>query len=125
MAFGASMKDKAILAIGGMTLLYAASGFLWFRALTDKASDWNKSQRAYVDNFAIQYTGELRKKYESIYGDVNGDGVVTAVDVSCIVNVLAGLESADVYQGRANVNGDSAGVTAADIAAVVNILAGL
>lgn len=85
----------------------------------------NKSQRAYVDNFAIHYTGELRKKYESIYGDVNGDGVVTAVDVSCIVNVLAGLESADVYQGRANVNGDSAGVTAADIAAVINILAGL
>lgn len=85
----------------------------------------NKSQRAYVDNFAIHYTGELRKKYESIYGDVNGDGVVTAVDVSCIINVLAGLESADVYQGRANVNGDSAGVTAADIAAVVNILAGL
>ena len=85
----------------------------------------NKSQRAYVDNFTIHYTGELRKKYESIYGDVNGDGVVTAVDVSCIVNVLAGLESADVYQGRANVNGDSAGVTAADIAAVINILAGL
>ena len=50
---------------------------------------------------------------------------MTVVDVSCIVNVLAGLESADVYQGRANVNGDSAGVTAADIAAVVNILAGL
>ena len=50
MAFGASMKDKAILAIGGMTLLYAASGFLWFKALTDKASDWNKSQRAYTES---------------------------------------------------------------------------
>jgi len=50
MAFGASMKDKAILAIGGMTLLYAASGFLWFKALTDKASDWNKSQRTYTES---------------------------------------------------------------------------
>lgn len=50
MAFGASMKDKAILAIGGMTLLYAASGFLWFKALTDKGSDWNKSQRAYTES---------------------------------------------------------------------------
>ena len=50
MAFGASMKDKAILAIGGMALLYAASGFLWFKALTDKGSDWNKSQRAYTES---------------------------------------------------------------------------
>lgn len=50
MAFGASMKDKAILAIGGMALLYAATGFLWFKALTDKGSDWNKSQRAYAES---------------------------------------------------------------------------
>ena len=50
MAFGASMKDKAILAIGGMTLFYAAAGFLWFKALTDKGSDWNKSQRAYAES---------------------------------------------------------------------------
>ena len=61
----------------------------------------------------------------AIVGDVNGDGAVTSTDVAEVVNVLAGLESADVYQGRANVNGDSAGVTAADIAAVINILAGL
>ena len=50
MAFGASMKDKAILAIGGMAVFYAAAGFLWFKALTDKASDWNKSQRAYTES---------------------------------------------------------------------------
>ncbi len=49
MAFGSSMKDKAVLAIGGMAVLYAAAGFLWFKALTDKASDWNKSQRKYED----------------------------------------------------------------------------
>ena len=50
MAFGASMKDKAILAIGGMVLMYAVGGFLWFKALTDKGSDWNKSQRAYAES---------------------------------------------------------------------------
>ncbi len=50
MAFGASMKDKAVLAIGGMALFYAAAGFLWFKALTDKGSDWNKSQRAYTES---------------------------------------------------------------------------
>ena len=49
MAFGSSMKDKAALAITGMVALYAVGGFLWFKALTDKASDWNRSQRKYAD----------------------------------------------------------------------------
>ena len=49
MAFGSSMKDKAALAITGMVVLYAVGGFLWFRAVTDKASGWNRSQRQYDD----------------------------------------------------------------------------
>ena len=57
-------------------------------------------------------------------GDVNGDGVVSATDIACIVNVLAGLEPASKYEGRADVNGDNA-VTSTDIAEIVNILAGL
>ena len=50
MAFGSSMKDKAALAITGMVALYAVGGFLWFKALTDKASDWNRSQRNYSES---------------------------------------------------------------------------
>ena len=49
MAFGASMKDKAVLAVVGVAVLYAVAGFLWFRAVTDKASDWNRSRRKYAD----------------------------------------------------------------------------
>lgn len=60
-----------------------------------------------------------------VKGDVNGDGVVSAADLSIIVNILAGLETNEEFIRRANVNGDQAGVSAADIAAVVNILAGL
>ena len=58
-------------------------------------------------------------------GDVNGDGNVGATDIACVVNVLAGLEDAAQYGGRADVTGDGGAVTAADIAAIVNILAGL
>ena len=58
-------------------------------------------------------------------GDVNGDGEVGATDSACLVNVLAGLEDADEYEGRADVTGDGGAVTSADIAAIVNILAGL
>ena len=49
MAFGSSMKDKAALAIAGIMLLYVVGGFLWFKALTDKGSGWNRSQRQYAD----------------------------------------------------------------------------
>ena len=62
---------------------------------------------------------------ELIKGDVNGDKQVTSTDIACVVNVLAGLESAAQYGGRADVTGDGGAVTAADIAAIVNILAGL
>ena len=62
---------------------------------------------------------------EGVKGDVNGDTQVTATDIACVVNVLAGLEDASIYEGRADVTGDGGAVTAADIAAIVNILAGL
>ena len=62
---------------------------------------------------------------EAVKGDVNGDGEVGATDIACVVNVLAGLEDAAQYGGRADVTGDGGAVTAADIAAIVNILAGL
>ena len=58
-------------------------------------------------------------------GDVNGDGEVGATDIACLVNVLASLEDAAQYGGRADVTGDGGAVTGADIAAIVNILAGL
>ena len=56
--------------------------------------------------------------------DVNGDGQVTATDIACIVNVLAGLEPASKYNGRTDVNKDG-NTTATDISMIVNHLAGL
>ncbi len=67
---------------------------------------------------------DITNEYAEVVGDVNGDGVVTSTDIACLVNVLAGLETATTYEGRADVNHDN-NITAADIAAVVNILAGL
>ena len=49
MAFGSTLKDRAVLAIVGMVALYAVAGFLWFKAVTDKASDWNRSRCKYTD----------------------------------------------------------------------------
>ena len=60
----------------------------------------------------------------ALKGDVNNDGAVSSADLAIVVNIIAGLDNAEDYDGRANVNGDSE-VTSADIAAIVNILAGL
>ena len=59
-----------------------------------------------------------------VYGDINGDGIVSSVDLAIIVNILAGLANAEDYDNLPDVNGDGS-VTATDIAAIVNILAGL
>ena len=57
-------------------------------------------------------------------GDVNKDGYVTAVDLSIVVNILAGLDNTANYNGRADVNKDG-NITAADISMIVNIIAGI
>ena len=57
-------------------------------------------------------------------GDVNRDGQITAVDLSIVVNIIAGLDNAALYRGRADVNRDGE-ITAADIGMIINIIAGL
>ena len=57
----------------------------------------------------------------AVYGDVNGDGEVTAADITAIYNILLG--DSNNYEENADVTGDGE-VTAADVTAVYNILLG-
>ena len=57
----------------------------------------------------------------AITGDVNGDGQVTAVDVTALYNFLLNNDDSDI------VNGDQTGdgiITSADVTAVYNVLLG-
>ncbi len=54
-----------------------------------------------------------------VHGDVNGDGVVTAADITAIYDILLGVNNK--YEETADVTGDGV-VTAADITAVYSIL---
>lgn len=54
-------------------------------------------------------------------GDVNGDGNVTAADITALYNYL--LNSDETYLSTSDVNGDG-NITSADITAVYNILLG-
>ena len=55
----------------------------------------------------------------NVYGDVNGDGKVTATDVTAIYNVLLGTDN--TYAATADVNGDHS-VTSVDVTIVYDIL---
>lgn len=57
----------------------------------------------------------------AVYGDVNGDGQVTAADVSAVYSIILGASTQ--YADSADVNGDGQ-VTAADVSAVYNIILG-
>ncbi len=57
----------------------------------------------------------------TVFGDVNGDGIVSSTDVTVIYNVLLGNDY--TYQSTADVNEDLA-VTATDVTIVYDILLG-
>ena len=54
-------------------------------------------------------------------GDVNGDGNVTAADVTAIYNWLLNNDDSSIVNGDQNGDGD---ITAADVTSVYNILLG-
>ncbi len=69
--------------------------------------------------------GVLPELYEemALKGDVNGDGKVTIADVTALVNILLGKDTAGYNLETADVNSDG-GRTIADVTALVNILLG-
>ena len=59
----------------------------------------------------------------TLLGDVNGDGEVTIADVTALVNILLGKDTAGYNLEAADVNSDG-GRTIADVTVLVNILLG-
>ena len=57
----------------------------------------------------------------TVHGDVNGDGVVTAYDITALYNILLG--NSHDYEENADITGDG-NITAADITAIYDILLG-
>ncbi|MBR5087494.1 MAG: leucine-rich repeat protein [Muribaculaceae bacterium] len=78
---------------------------------------------AVYENGKLVYKGCKYNRAQSLKKDVDGDGAVTAADVSAIYNFL--LNSADDYDYNEmyDVNGDNM-VTAADITAIYNVILG-
>ena len=58
---------------------------------------------------------------QSIYGDVNGDGIVSSVDVTALYNYLLNNDSSSIVNGDQDGDGS---ITAGDIVIIYNILLG-
>ena len=57
-----------------------------------------------------------------ITGDVNNDGAVDGIDLNILINIVLGHDSADNYDGRANVDNSDNVVNGSDINAMINLL---
>ena len=67
--------------------------------------------------------GYFTAKYNFIRGDVNGDGSVTIVDVTALINYLLGGSDSDINLTGADCNTDGS-VTITDVTALINYLLG-
>ncbi len=67
--------------------------------------------------------GEYADMPEYKDGDVNGDNNVDGNDLNTLINIILGKDSADNYDGRANVD-HQGGVDGNDLNALINILLG-
>ena len=57
----------------------------------------------------------------SVYGDVNGDGVVTSADITAIYDFLLNNDASSLVNGDVNNDGN---ITSSDITSVYDILLG-
>ncbi|MBO4723269.1 MAG: N-acetylmuramoyl-L-alanine amidase [Muribaculaceae bacterium] len=74
-----------------------------------------------ISSATIKLDNLLKSQKSGLYGDVNGDGVITAADITELYNFLLNNDSSHIVNGDLNGDGE---ITAADITAVYSILLG-
>ena len=83
-------------------------------------SDWS-NKIAYIYGTPATFLEDDDEPVVGVPGDVNGDGQVTAGDITCLYNYL--LNNDQTYVATSDVNGDGE-ITAGDITFIYNILLG-
>ena len=96
--------------------------FYWLQAKNEQASSfygYNGSSGFHLDDVRPNIRIAFLKGENTIPGDVNGDGVVTAADITALYDCLLNNDTSHI------VNGDQTGdgiITAADITAVYSVM---
>ena len=110
-------KDMGETIFTGITdIKYAVTGLM-------PATTYLYDVRAVNDNSQSGWSNKIEviTLAGGVYGDVNGDGQVTAVDITCIYNYM--LDNDQTFIATSDVNGDG-NVTSVDITCIYNILLG-
>lgn len=85
-----------------------------------------KNEAGYFSSYCVALAAfdlpfEVMEWNDTIAGDVNGDGFVTAADVTALYDYLLNNDTSSIVNGDQNNDGD---ITASDVTAVYNILLG-
>ena len=81
----------------------------------------SKTAPCRIDNFTVYYFGEQGQGTTYETGDVNGDGVIDVNDINILINIVLERDSADNYDGRANIAGGTT-VSVEDLNMLINIM---
>ena len=69
---------------------------------------------AAVDNFKIQYVGDVAAS-----GDINNDGSINVVDVILVVNMILGTSESDLVAADLNADGQ---INVLDIVIIIDLI---
>ena len=89
--------------------------------LTSKGGAYLRLSSSEASGKNTVYTTLYPNSGSGVYGDVNGDGIVTAADVTAIYDWLLNNDASNLING--DVNGDGL-ITSADVTAIYDILLG-
>ena len=122
---GDGWSTEGLTAANSSTNMFAAcTSIVGGKGTTYDANHWDKEYARIDGGPESETPGYLTEKVDFLLGDVNGDGSITIADVTALVNIILGKDTAGQYnRAAADVNLDES-ITIADVTALVNIILG-
>ena len=122
---GDGWSTEGLTGANSSTNMFAAcTSIVGGKGTTYDANHWDKEYARIDGGPESETPGYLTEKVDFLLGDVNGDGSITIADVTALVNIILGKDTAGQYnRAAADVNLDES-ITIADVTALVNIILG-
>jgi len=117
---GLGDNEGSAIAVDGAGNVYTTGSFSTTADFDPGVGTFNLTSAGTKDIFVVKLSD--RPLVPPIPGDVNGDGVVNAVDVQLVINAALGIEIDPSYD--ADINGDGT-VNAVDVQLVINAALGI
>jgi hypothetical protein len=122
---GDGWSTEGLTGANSSTNMFAAcTSIVGGKGTTYDANHWDKEYARIDGGPESETPGYLTEKVDFLLGDVNSDCSITIADVTALVNIILGKDTAGQYnRAAADVNLDES-ITIADVTALVNIILG-